>query len=163
EGLRIAGVLLAPIVPRTAAEVLARVGAPKPIAELTPNDLAWGRLPLDAPLAVAPPLFPRADAKAYFAKETNVTDTTDKTTQAVPAVRPPGGRVTIDEFARLDLRVAEILAAEKVEKSKKLVKMSIRIGEETRTIVAGIATAYAPEQLVGRKVVVVANLQPAKL
>ena len=59
--------------------------------------------------------------------------------------------------------MAEILAAEKVEKSKKLMKMKVRIGEEERTIVAGIATAYTGEQLVGRKVVVVANLMPAKL
>ena len=81
---------------------------------------------------------------------------------AVPAAAEPA-RITIDDFFKADLRVAEIVAAEKVEKSKKLMKMKVRIGEEERTIVAGIATAYAPEQLVGRKVVVVANLLPAKL
>jgi methionyl-tRNA synthetase len=64
---------------------------------------------------------------------------------------------------KIDLRVGEVLAAEKVEKSKKLIKMSVRIGDEVRTIVGGIATAYTPEQLVGRKLVIVANLQPAKL
>jgi methionyl-tRNA synthetase len=169
EGLRIAGTLLAPIVPRTAAEVLARVGAPKRIEELGPEDLSWGRIPLDAPLAVGPPLFPRADAKAYFqAKETTVTDTTEK--PAAPAAvtekatqAAPDGKIGIEDFLKLDLRVGEVLAAEKVEKSKKLMKMSIRIGEEVRTVVGGIATAYAPEQLVGRKLVIVANLAPAKL
>jgi len=63
----------------------------------------------------------------------------------------------------IDLRVAEIRAAEKVERSKKLIKLTVFDGENERTLVAGIATRYAPEELVGRKVVIVANLQPAKL
>ena len=63
----------------------------------------------------------------------------------------------------IDLRVAEIRTAEKVEKSKKLIKMTVFDGNGERTLVAGIATKYAPEELVGRKVVIVANLQPAKL
>jgi len=64
---------------------------------------------------------------------------------------------------QIDLRVAEVRAAERVPKSKKLIKMSIFTGDEERTIVAGIGTKYMPEELVGRKVVIVANLQPAKL
>ncbi|MGZ6971381.1 MAG: hypothetical protein ACXVID_06935 [Thermoanaerobaculia bacterium] len=64
---------------------------------------------------------------------------------------------------KIDLRVGEVVAAEKVEKSKKLMKMTVRIGEEVRTIVGGIATVYTAEQLVGRKLVFVANLAPAKL
>ena len=82
---------------------------------------------------------------------------------AAPRLLPEPARITVDDFFKADLRVAEIIAAEKVEKSKKLMKMRVRIGEEERTIVAGIATAYTAEQLVGRKVVVVANLLPAKL
>jgi methionyl-tRNA synthetase len=181
EGLRIAGTMLAPIIPRTAAEVLARVGAPKRVEELSRADLAWGLLPLEAPLAPSAPLFPRADAKAYFEKkETAVTDsektapaaetpaapaasTPDKATQAAPAPPPSDAKIAIDDFLKLDLRVGEVLAAEKVEKSKKLMKMTIRIGEEVRTVVGGIAAAYTAEQLVGRKLVVVANLAPAKL
>ena len=80
---------------------------------------------------------------------------------AAPAVEP--ARISIDDFFKADLRVAEVVGAEKVEKSKKLMKLRVRIGEEERTLVAGIATAYTAEQLVGRKVVVVANLMPAKL
>jgi methionyl-tRNA synthetase len=64
---------------------------------------------------------------------------------------------------KIDLRVGEVIAAEKVEKSKKLMKMTVKLGEEMRTIVGGIATVYTAEQLVGRKLVFVANLQPAKL
>ncbi len=193
EGLRVAACLLAPIAPGAATEVLARLGAPKAAEAIGPADLAWGGLPLGAPLAPAAPLFPRADAKAYFAepsKEKPVTEETKPVAPApvattpdasVPAAAPAPAaspasapaaspaapaeapRIAVDDFFKADLRVAEILAAEKVEKSKKLMKMRVRIGEEERTIVAGIATAYTGEQLVGRKVVVVANLMPAKL
>lgn len=83
-----------------------------------------------------------------------------ETTQAAP---PDAAKITIDEFMKIDLRVAEIRAAEKVEKSKKLLKLSVFDGTSERTLVAGIATKYTPEELVGRKVVIVANLQPAKL
>jgi methionyl-tRNA synthetase len=187
EGLRVAAVLLAPIAPGAAAEVLRRLGIAKAAEELRPADLAWGGLPLGAPLAPAAPLFPRADAKAYFAEPAKEKPVTEETKPAVPADAPAPAtpaapapaaapvpatpapaaaepaRITVDDFFKADLRVAEIVAAEKVEKSKKLMKMRVRIGEEERTIVAGIATAYTGDQLVGRKVVVVANLLPAKL
>ncbi len=83
-----------------------------------------------------------------------------ETTQAAP---PELSRISIDQFFETDLRVAEVRGAERVPKSKKLIKMLIFTGDEERTIVAGIGTKYAPEELVGRKVVIVANLQPAKL
>src|SRR5262249_3373819 len=72
-------------------------------------------------------------------------------------------KIPITDFQKVDLRVAEVLAAEKVAKSKKLLKLTIRVGEETRTLVAGIAEQYEPASLVGRKVVIVANLEPATL
>jgi methionyl-tRNA synthetase len=218
EGLRIAAVLLAPIAPSTAEEVLKRLGASKKAHELSPKDLVWGGLPTNAPLAMAPPLFPRADAKEYFAsrgggegngkKGDAMTDDNSTFSSKVNETPPAAGaatqggtadsaasgnspskqnpnapdaaaplkrdsdapaptsgteKISIADFMKIDLRVGEVLAAEKVEKSKKLMKMSIRIGEEVRTIVGGIATAYTPEQLVGRKLVIVANLAPAKL
>jgi methionyl-tRNA synthetase len=83
-----------------------------------------------------------------------------ETTQAAP---PDTSKISIDEFMKIDLRVAEIRAAEKVEKSKKLLKLLVSTGDGERTLVAGIATKYTPEELIGRKVVIVANLQPAKL
>jgi methionyl-tRNA synthetase len=73
------------------------------------------------------------------------------------------GRITIDDFLKIDLRVAKVLAAEKVPNSRKLMKLSIDVGSEQRTLVAGIAEAYEPEQLVGRTVGIVFNLKPAKL
>jgi methionyl-tRNA synthetase len=72
-------------------------------------------------------------------------------------------KITIDDFMKVDLRVAKVLAAEKVPNSRKLVKLSIDAGTEQRTLVAGIAEAYEPEQLVGRTIVMVFNLKPAKL
>ena len=72
-------------------------------------------------------------------------------------------RISIDDFSRVDLRVAEVVAAEKVAKSKRLLKLTVSVGSETRTLVAGIAEHYEPATLVGRKVVMVANLEPAIL
>ena len=72
-------------------------------------------------------------------------------------------RITIDTFMGVDLRVAKVLAAEKIEKSRKLIKIEVDLGAERRTIVAGIAEVYEPSELVGRTVVVVANLKAAKL
>ena len=72
-------------------------------------------------------------------------------------------RITIDDFMKVDLRVAKVLAAEKVPNSRKLVKLSIDLGTEQRTLVAGIAESYEPEALVGRTIVMVFNLKPAKL
>lgn len=68
--------------------------------------------------------------------------------------------VTYDDFAKLEIKIAKIMAAERVENTEKLLKLSIKIGEETRTIVAGIAKSYAPEDLLDKKIVVLANLEP---
>ena len=80
-----------------------------------------------------------------------------------PAVAPTDGRIGIEQFMSVELRVAKVLAAERVPKSNKLMQLRIDAGTEERTIVAGIAEAYEPEPLVGRLIVIVANLKPAKL
>jgi methionyl-tRNA synthetase len=80
-----------------------------------------------------------------------------------PAPSPGDGRISMDEFLKVDLRVAKVLAAERVPKSNRLLKLRVDVGAEERTIVAGIAEAYEPEPLVGRTVVIVFNLKPAKL
>jgi methionyl-tRNA synthetase len=84
-------------------------------------------------------------------------------TAPAPAPAPPGDRIDISEFARVQLRAAKVTAAEKVEGSKKLIKLQVDLGGESRQVVAGIAESYAPEALVGKTVVLVANLKPAKL
>ena len=156
ESLRIVWVMLAPFMPVLTRDALARLGSdPDRIGR---DALAWGGLPNNAPIRVGESIFPRADAAAYIGG--TMSNPPIETTQAVP---PDLAKITIDQFMEIDLRVAEIRAAEKVEKSKKLIKMTVFDGDRERTLVAGIATKYTPEELVGRKVVIVANLQPAKL
>jgi methionyl-tRNA synthetase len=163
EALRVVACMLAPIAPRTAVEVFRRLGIDRRAEDLRPSDLAWGQLPLNAPLPAAPPLFPRADAKEYFASRSGPTGSGSKENSVSDESAPSESKISIDDFMRIDLRVGEVIAAEKVEKSKKLMKMTVKLGEDVRTIVGGIATAYTAEQLVGRKFVFVANLAPAKL
>ena len=88
-----------------------------------------------------------------------------RTAQLQPQRQPRAAadKISIDDFMKVDLRVAKVLTAEKVPNSRKLVKLSIDVGTEQRTLVAGIAEAYEPEQLVGRTIVMVFNLKPAKL
>ena len=83
----------------------------------------------------------------------------------VASATPAAGEalISIDDFARIDLRVAEVVAAEAVEKADKLLKLTVKLGDETRTVVSGIRKWFEPEALVGRKVILVANLKPAKL
>lgn len=71
--------------------------------------------------------------------------------------------IAIDDFSKIDLRVALVTACEKVEKTDKLLKLTVKLGEETRTVVSGIAKFYTPEEMVGKRVVMIANLKPAKL
>jgi methionyl-tRNA synthetase len=157
ESLRIVWVMLAPFMPTLAADALTRLGGKADA--IGAGELAWGRLPNNVPIRVGDAIFPRADSAAYIGG--NVSNPPPiETTQAAP---PDLAKVTIDQFMTIDLRVAEIRTAEKVEKSKKLIKLTVFDGTSERTVVAGIASRYAPEELVGRKVVIVANLQPAKL
>jgi methionyl-tRNA synthetase len=159
EAQRIVWTMMAPFIPRSTSEALARLGADP--GDIGREALEWGRLPNDAPLRAEDPIFPRIDSAAYIGgSKVSETGPPIETTQAVP---PGRAKIGIEQFMEVDLRVAEIRAAEKVEKSKKLIKLTVFDGESDRTLVAGIATKYTAEELVGRKVVIVANLQPAKL
>jgi len=116
----------------------------------TLRDAEWGRLAPGASVQKVSGLFPRVvDRKAAA---------------PVPGVAgAAGSRISLDDFGKIELRVAEVVAAEPVPKSKKLLKLTVSLGAEQRTLVAGIAEHYAPADLVGKKVVVVANLEPATL
>ena len=141
------------------------------------DDLAWGRLEPGTPLGALAPLFPRVD-KTQDSKEKAVSESKPPTAPEPPPAGatsaaaghrrpgpapPPGDRIDIAEFAKVELRAAKITAAEKIAGSKKLVKLQVDLGSETRQVVAGIAESYEPEALVGKSIVVVANLKPAKL
>ncbi len=154
EATRIVATGLLPFMPRIAPQVLAAVGTATPPSSL--DAMAWGGTPTGAELPEAVPLFPRIDKEAYLAeggKEEGMETAVEEKT-----------RVSIDQFLQTELKVATITAAEPVPKSNKLLKLVVDLGENSpRQLVAGIALAYKPEDLVGKQVVVVANLQPAKL
>jgi methionyl-tRNA synthetase len=158
EALRIVWVMVAPFMPATTSEALARLGANRD--GINASDLEWGGLANSVPVRVTDPIFPRADATQYIGGEKVEQVPPQEATQAAA---PDMEKISIDQFFQTDLRVAEVRAAERVPKSKKLMKMTVFTGDEERTIVAGIATKYTSEELVGRKIVIVANLQPAKL
>ena len=107
---------------------------------------------------------PSTTAPGTLAPGTTAPSTIAPSTVApVPAAPAVSDRISIDDFMKVELRVAKVLTAEKVEKSKKLLKLTVDVGTEQRTLVAGIAEAYEPESLVGKTVVIVFNLKPAKL
>jgi methionyl-tRNA synthetase len=147
ESLRAISILIDAFLPEAAGRIRAAVGGSPPRL----SDLAWGRLAPGTSVQKVSALFPRIEVKV-----------SDESTPAAAATSW-AARIPIDDFMKVELRVAEVLAAEKVPKSKKLLKLTVKVGEETRTVVAGIAEQYEPAALVGRKVVIVANLQPATL
>ncbi|GAA5532802.1 methionine--tRNA ligase [Deinococcus aluminii] len=181
EGLRVASVALEAVIPGKARELRAQLGLGGQSYSLTG---AWGLTPAGTRVVGGPVLFPKPEPKeaadsparpAPRKEKKTMTQTQNgqkqdhKTPEQKPAPTPtatPAATeplISIDDFARLDLRIAEVVAAEAVEKADKLLKLSVKLGDETRTVVSGIRKWFAPEDLVGRKVVLVANLKPAKL
>jgi methionyl-tRNA synthetase len=170
EAVRLAAVLLLPTMPASSAEILKRIGERTSSADLRLDRDARWRSDGEREIIKGAALWPRSDDKS---KETVVVDEkpiTSSAPAASPAPAQPAsnqvqedGRISIDDFMKVELRVAKVLEAEAVPKSKKLVKLKVDVGTEQRTIVAGIAEAYPPDQLVGRTIVIVANLKPAKL
>jgi methionyl-tRNA synthetase len=174
EAVRVAAVLLLPVMPKSAAEILRRAGESRAPADIRLSDAAW-RGDDERVILKGDPLWPRTDAATPPGqgqrRSSQLEQPTNEPTKAgaPPAPAAPAApsaandKITIDDFMKVDLRVAKVLAAEKVPNSRKLVKLSIDAGTEQRTLVAGIAEAYEPEQLVGRTIVMVFNLKPAKL
>ena len=170
EALRIVAILIAPFVPVTAPKIYEQLGLGKPESFLL-ADAEWGKLATGTKVQKGDPLFPRievtedgdtviAATKKTAAKPAKTEAPKAEAKKAVPAA---ADEITIEDFAKLDLRVATIVAAERVPKTDKLLKLQVKIGDEERTIVSGIAQHYEPEALIGRNVIVIANLKPAKL
>lgn len=153
EALRVAAVLLSPVMPTKMAEVLSLLGVPDEAAAAS-EALTFGRLATGTPLSAISPLFPRIEP----AKTETVAV---EKTAAVPL--PVEGLIDIADFAKVQLRTARIVNAEPVKGADKLLKLSIMLGEERRQLVAGIAQHYKPEEIIGKTVVVVANLKPATI
>jgi methionyl-tRNA synthetase len=200
EAVRVAGILLLPVMPTSAGEVLRRSGETADPRDVRLDDAAW-RNHGERVIQTGAALWPRIEAadggpristdehgeghgkghgkeRGHGKRSAHVTDQPNQigvpaqpaTAPAQPAAAPAtaapaptDNRISIDDFMKVDLRVAKVLAAERVPNSKKLMKLSIDVGTEQRTLVAGIAEAYEAEQLVGRTVGIVFNLRPAKL
>jgi methionyl-tRNA synthetase len=181
EALRIATALSHPVIPEATAKIWAQMGLGD-IKALNLSALNWGQLPFGTKLGDVSPVFPRAD-KSAIERMQQMEDQQRPSVVAEPAqpaqaavqpaagpashattgTQPADGKISIDDFAKVDLRVGIIKVAERVPKSDKLLRLEIDIGTEVRQVLAGIAETYAPEPLVGRKVVIVANLAPRKM
>ena len=169
EALRIIAILIAPFVPVTAPKIYEQLGLGKPESFFM-ADAVWGKLATGTKVQKGEPLFPRIEVTE--AGETVIAATKKTAAKAIKAEDPKAeakkeaaaaDEITIEDFAKIDLRVATVVAAERVPKTDKLIKLQVKIGDEERTIVSGIAQHYEPENLIGKNVIVIANLKPAKL
>jgi methionyl-tRNA synthetase len=165
DALRVTAALIDPVMPGAADRIRGMLG----ITQERWSGLKAGALRTGARLGPTEPLFPRIE-KTIEELRTMTPDDTPPPAEAKPgAPAAPAGtpagetRITIDDFMKVELRVAKVLEAEAIPKSRKLLKLKVDTGRDQRTVVAGIAEAYRPEQLVGRTIVIVANLQPATL
>lgn len=170
EVLRIVAILIEPFMPQTTPKMLAQLGISK---EENPELTAWesastfGLIKNGTKVKRAEPLFPRI----IDDKEENKVQDQNKDVRKIEGAVPADDKkeeekkeyISIDDFAKIELKVAKILEAERIEGADKLLKLIVDLGDEKRQIVAGIAKHYKPEELVGKKIVVVANLKPAKL
>ena len=184
EALRIVTALAHPVMPEATAKIWAQLGLGD-ITRFPLSDLKWGQLPLGTKLGKVEPVFPRADKSAIERMQKMEDERKPPVTEAQPApatatpaqgasqgsapLNKPAaapasdGKISIDDFAKVELRVAQVKVAEKVKGADKLLRLEVDLGTETRQILAGIAEAYVPETLIGRKIVIVANLAPRKL
>jgi methionyl-tRNA synthetase len=182
EALRIVTALAHPVMPDATARIWTQLGLGD-IKKFDLSQLQWGQLHLGTKLGEVQAVFPRADKSAVermqkmeelksgavpaTAAVTPAPPATAAKTEPGPSAKPaaviPDGKISIDDFAKVELRVALVKTAERVKGADKLLRLEVDMGTEVRQLVAGIAEAYEPEALVGRKVVIVANLAPRKL
>ncbi|NLV22922.1 MAG: methionine--tRNA ligase subunit beta, partial [Syntrophomonadaceae bacterium] len=169
EAIRIALILTAPAMPaliERANQQLNIFDLEKPL--LWEDGGVWGITPVGARVSKGKALFPRIDIKTLEENEVEenkapVEPIKEEKATPVAEVKEEKTYITIEEFAKMDLRVAEVIGCEKMEKADKLLILKLKVGEEERTVVSGIAQHYKPEDLIGKKVVLVANLKPSKL
>jgi methionyl-tRNA synthetase len=161
ETLRLTAVLLEPFLVETPAKIREQLGIGADMASDYFEGVKWGGLKPGIQTKKGLPIFPRIEEEK--STDTATPKQTKLKKEGPKHAEVKTDQITIDEFAKIDLRVAKVLAAEKVEGSEKLLKLRIRVAGAERQIVAGIAQHYTAEQMVGKEIVVVANLKPAKL
>jgi len=180
ECLRILSLYIYPVMPNTAKNIAEQLGLDINFSSpLLSQETTWGELQGGTKIRKGNALFPRIESKPQGAKTvsdattppqptaaTPVPTTTAPKTPAPAALEPVAPtQITIDEFMKIQLKTAKVLAAERVPKSEKLLKLQVSLGEgaEQRQIVAGIGRKYEPEALIGKTIIIVANLKPVKL
>ena len=160
EALRVASILLDPIIPAKAHELRKQLGIRNAPFDLS-NAAQWGLIPVGTRTAPGEPLFPKIDLEALQREIEESRAEPPAAPEAPPLTHKDA--ITIDDFAKVELRVVTVEKAEPHPNADRLLVLTVRMGPETRTVVSGIKAHYAPEDLVGRKLVLVTNLQPAKL
>jgi methionyl-tRNA synthetase len=163
ESIRIISVYIEPFMPETAAQIRRRIGADKKAS--WQDTTTFGLLPDGFMVIGGDPLFPRLELEKELDALEALKEKPAITLPAPEASTAPEGiaQIAIEDFAKIDLRVAKVTACEKVEKSDKLLKLTLNVGGEQRTVASGIAKWYTPQELIGKKVILVFNLKPAKL
>lgn len=162
ESLRIISVLIAPFMPTTAEKIWNQLGIAQAFAAVQFADIkSWGKTPVGTKVNKPEQLFPRIEEEKeeVTAQVPKVEVKTPE--QAVSSVEKE--EISIEDFGKVHLRVVKILAAEKVKKADRLLMLTVDLGDEQRTIISGIAEHYTPEELIGKNVVMVINLKPAKI
>ncbi len=155
ETLRWLCVLLHPVMPESTREIYSQLGLSEDISRIDPANLKWGELKKGAKIGEVKPVFPRLESEKIMTAIEEASKKEDVEDSKF---------IEFDDFAKVDLRVGEVLEAENIEKSDKLLKLKVDLGEENpRQILAGMAKYYTPEEMVGKKIVVVANLKPRKM
>lgn len=162
ESIRITAILIQPFLPNTSPKIFKQLGVTEESLKSW-EACEWGKLPSDAKFKKDEVLFPRIDLKTEIEYLESIRP--NKKADAVKEEKKVDLKetITIDDFAKLDLRVAEVIKVEKIEGADKLLKLQLKVGEETRQVVSGIAKYYSEETLVGKKVILIANLKPIKL
>ena len=163
EALRWLNVLLYPVMPEASRTMWKQLGLEGEPGKIDPSTLKWGELPAGTTIRDIKPVFPRMD-KEKILSEIKSPKSPSPEPAAAEAAEGVTSFIEIDDFAKVDLRVGQVLSAERIPKADKLLLLKIDLGEaEPRQVLAGIAQYYEPEKLIARKIVVVANLKPRKL
>lgn len=167
ESIRVISILIQPFMPETPEKIWHQLGITPGDATSWESAKKWGSYPEGSKVNKGENLFPRIDFEKEMQELEEIEKKTKKEKQEnIPKKADEGDKkeqITIDDFAKIDIRVAKVIEAEKVEKAEKLLKLKIEVGEETRQVVAGIAKQYKPEDIIGKYVLIVANLKPVKL
>ena len=166
EALRFVAVLISPVMPKTPGRIYAQLGLSDQGLTSWESLGAFGQLPRGLRVRKEQALFPRIDIEADLALLEKDNEAELKKGAPKAEEKPEENTIAeigIEDFGKLDLRVARVLACEKVKKSDKLLKFTLKVGAEERTVLSGIAEYYAPESLVGKKLVLLANLAPRKI